>query len=138
MGPNSVSNFCDIFNIVFLNSDTYNLTASQIKIGVGSNRLTYKKGAGIFLNMNVTRYNVNDIIVHEGYNSKVISNDIALIRVQTPIQFNDRVQPIKYTANVVPSGTPLQTSGFGWLKVFCYLFYLSINKRISIMFTGKG
>lgn len=75
---------------------------SQIVIGVGNNRWD-----------NGRRYNVSDIIAHEEYVAKDYINDIALIRVQWPIEFNAKVQPIKYTANEITSGTRLQITGWG-------------------------
>lgn len=60
-------------------------------------------------------YKVSDVVVHEGFILSDYINDIALIRVQTPIKFNDQVQPIKYTNKMIPPGTPLQT--IGWTRL---------------------
>lgn len=46
-----------------------------------------------------------------------IINDIALVRVQMPIQFNDKVQPIQYSTEEVEAGEQLQVTGYGRLSV---------------------
>lgn len=91
-----------------------NLTSSQIEINVGTNEWWWGG----------KRYKVNDIIVHERYSRDGEKNDIALIRVQTPIKFNERVQPIKYTAKEVPHGTALQTTGWGRSHVSFLIVYV--------------
>lgn len=57
------------------------------------------------------------MIAHDGYRKSDDANDIALIRVQTPIKFNLKVKPIKYTAKEVAPGSRLQVTGWGSLKV---------------------
>lgn len=102
------------------NSDEFNETSLNIEIVVGTNEW----------NAGGTRYNVSDIIVHDGYSygSSDYINDIALVRVRSPIQFNERVQPITYTANEVPPGTKLQSTGWGRLSVgaFFYIVHFEI------------
>lgn len=68
------------------------------------------------------RYKVSDIIKHEDYFMPVyakpdITNDIALIRLEMPIQFNELVQPIKYSIEEVEAGETLQVTGWGRLSV---------------------
>lgn len=65
---------------------------------------------------NGTHYNVSNIIVHEKFKLPDYINDIALIRVQSPIEFNERVQPIKFSAEEVQPDTNLQTTGWGYTK----------------------
>lgn len=54
-------------------------------------------------------------IVHPGYNSANLNNDIALIRIDNPIQFNNRIQPIPLPArgDVTGAGIILTVSGWG-------------------------
>lgn len=61
-------------------------------------------------------YNAEKFVVHEDYGKPAYAYDIGLIRVQTPIEFNEKVQPIKYSAKKVEADENLQITGWG-LKV---------------------
>lgn len=69
------------------------------------------------------RYNVSKIIIHERFNVSDYLNDIALIQTQSPIEFNERVQPINFTSEAVWPGTLLQTTGWGTLRVILFINY---------------
>ena len=56
-------------------------SASNIDIQVGSDNF-YAQGG--------TSYNANEIILHNNYNANTYNNDIALIRLEVPITFNER------------------------------------------------
>jgi prostatin (serine protease 8) len=57
--------------------------------------------------------NVIDKIVHPNFNGGVGPNDVALLRLATPLEFNDRVQPISLpAADSEPSGDTV-LSGWG-------------------------
>lgn len=92
--------------IISFNSDTFNFTSSKIQIVAGTNE--WKTG---------THYNVSKIIVHDKFVLSDYINDIALIRVRTPFEFNERIQPINFTSNAVEPDALLQTTGWGTLKV---------------------
>lgn len=56
-------------------------------------------------------------IIHPAYDSQIAGNDLALIRLDSPVQFTDRIQPVKLPtstsgdfvgANVIASGWGLQ------------------------------
>lgn len=81
-----------------------------------------------------TRYKVVEAIKHDGKRSipgyqkpNLNPYDIAVIRVEGPIQFSDTIQPIKYAIDEVEAGECLQVSGWGELEVsgrfFCHIFY---------------
>lgn len=97
----------------FSSSKTANLTSSEIDIVVGTNE--WKTGG--------THYDVTETIVHDRYNSSDYLNDIALLRVRSPIEFNEKIQPITYTAKEVPPGTKLQFTGWGFLMVLLSFFF---------------
>lgn len=64
------------------------------------------------------RHKVNMTIVHEWYGWPTKhSNDIALIRVNEPFEFNEKCQPIKYSTEEVPVHTKLQFTGWGKLSM---------------------
>lgn len=102
-----------ILKFFFLSSKPSNLTTSEIDIVAGTNEW----------NAHGMHYDVSDIIVHEQYNSTNYINDIALIRLQSSIEFNEKVQSISLSSKEVPPGTKLQTSGWGLLVVL-YTFFL--------------
>lgn len=77
----------------------------NVQIIVGTNQ--WKSG---------TQYGAEKFIIHEGYDKPRFAYDIGLIRMQTPIEFNDRVQPIKFSVEEVPAGTSLQVTGWGLLN----------------------
>lgn len=65
-----------------------------------------------------TRYNTNKTFVHENYTRSNYAYDVALLRVQTPIEFNEKVQPIKISSKVIEPGTEnLKITGWGLLNV---------------------
>lgn len=79
----------------------------NLEVYVGSNDV--KKGG--------TYYKVEKFFTHEKYNQPNFANDIAVIRVQGSITFNDKVQPIVYSSEEVPDGAALQLTGWGRLRV---------------------
>lgn len=81
-----------------------------IEILVGTNNL--KQGG--------QRYKVQKLIQHERYNQPSFANDIGLIRINGQIQFNEKVQPIKYSNKFVKGGTHLSTTGWGRIEVFYF------------------
>lgn len=44
-------------------------------------------------------FDVSGINMHEGYNPNTIRNDVATVRLNIPIVFNDRVQPVRMTSH---------------------------------------
>lgn len=65
-----------------------------------------------------TSYMANKTIVHKLFVRSVYTYDIGLIRLQTPIEFNEKVQPIEYSAKVIEPGTTgLKLTGWGLLSV---------------------
>lgn len=66
------------------------------------------------------RYKVKEVIQHEQYNKPPFANDIGLVRINGKIEFNDKVQPIKYSKKFVKGGTKLSTTGWGRISVHTY------------------
>lgn len=59
------------------------------------------------------RYTVNQLIMHDKYNEPEYANDIGLIRLDYPINFNDKVQPIALETKGVPCAKELKLTGWG-------------------------
>lgn len=87
--------------------------AVRIKVGI------------INLKENGTIYYVKKAILHENYYEPKFANDIALLRVQTPIKFNEKVRPINFTSDEVPENAALQAFGFGRLTVSSFFFFFA-------------
>lgn len=74
------------------------------------------------LNAGGERYRVQHAIPHEDYNNPEFANDIAVIRLAMPIEFNEKVQPIHFSMIPVPVHTDLKVFGFGRLSVSILYF----------------
>jgi len=62
-------------------------------------------------------YQVEKIFIHPDYNyPSVINNDIAVLKLQTPIQFNKYVSPVCLPDNDVPVGTECYITGWGKVR----------------------
>lgn len=105
--------------------------ARDVEVLVGTNKLS----AG------GTRYNTNKTFIHENYTKSNYAYDIALLRVQTPIDFNSKVQPIKISPKVIHPGTKLKVTGWGYTTVingYQIISNLKKNHSHSCLFNVKG
>lgn len=64
-----------------------------------------------------TYYKVEDFLVHDDHNNPMYAYDIALIRVQGTIEFNDRVQPIELSTEEIEDGEAVTLTGWGYIDV---------------------
>ncbi|KAM3966657.1 chymotrypsin-2 [Aphomia sociella] len=81
-------------------------SARSIRVVVGTNSL---KSGGDY-------YSVESIIVHDDYNSYLITNDVSLIKVSKDIKFSDKVQPIPLPDHDTEGGANLLLTGWGRLS----------------------
>lgn len=93
------------------------MTVNNFNVLVGTNSL----------NQGGYRHLVQDFIMHENYDANMAANDIGLIRVLIPIQFNDRVQPVPLSPQLVPENVALLVSGWGRLRVKMLNFLLNFT-----------
>lgn len=52
-------------------------------------------------------------LYHDGFDMQHMLNDIALLKVQPPIRYNNKVQPIALASNVIGADIKLTLSGWG-------------------------
>ncbi|KAM4742693.1 transmembrane protease serine 13a [Anableps anableps] len=100
---------------VLISSD-FVLTAAHCFRSESPSAENWKVYAGIVsLNKLSKPYLVQRIILNENYNSKTNDRDVALLKLTTPVTFNDNVQPVclPVVGQDFPQGTRCWTSGFG-------------------------
>ncbi len=86
------------------------IRADQIDAHVGITSISERSAA--------SRVQISEVIVHPEWDATRFRNDIALLRIATPVAFNARVQAIALpvgldAATWPPAGTPAITSGWG-------------------------
>lgn len=57
-------------------------------------------------------YKVRNYVVHQNYSERWKQNDIAIARIETKFEFNDKVQPIAYSAEETPDHSDVQFAGY--------------------------
>ena len=62
-------------------------------------------------------YKVSKLTAHEKYNRPHFAHDIGLIEIDGEIEFNEKVQPIKYSNKFVKANKRLRVTGWGRLSV---------------------
>ncbi|CAG4926720.1 unnamed protein product [Colias eurytheme] len=83
---------------------TSSFPADSVTIVVGTNSL---RSGG-------TRYQPQEFINHEDYNSRSLKNDISLVKLLSEISFNDNVAPIPLPDSDISAGTACVISGWGY------------------------
>ncbi|XP_037032972.1 chymotrypsin-2-like isoform X5 [Bradysia coprophila] len=82
--------------------EEYSLESSTILVGSND------------LNRGGTRYEIEQLIPYE--DTKDNPNDIALVKLTVPIQFNENVRPIELDDREVPDGAVVQLTGWGKME----------------------
>ena len=70
------------------------LTAAHCMVGENAPTTAVRVGNSNSYAQGGQTYDVAEIISHPNYNSNTMNNDIALIRLEDPIQFSNNVQPV--------------------------------------------
>lgn len=98
-----------------LNTDPYfyyfSTSTSGLKVSLGRQNL---QGT----NPNEESRSVATIILHPNYDSDSSNNDIALLRLSSPVKFSDYIRPVCLSASdsVFNSGTDSWVTGWGNVK----------------------
>lgn len=83
------------------------------------------------------RYKPTLFIPHEKYYDPIFANDIGLIKVNK-IEFNEKVQPIKFSKNYVNGDTveQLRATGWGrWIVSIGFLSFLITQRNLCCSFS---
>ncbi|XP_069701667.1 trypsin-1-like [Periplaneta americana] len=93
---------------------TWCLTAAHCVVGKDVEKLSVLAGT-VLLSKGGVRQAVQKYKVHEGYNSSNNwENDIALIQLQTPLEFNDLVQPLPQLQQGEETSPRTSVTVVGW------------------------
>ncbi|KAM8714785.1 hypothetical protein ACLKA7_001189 [Drosophila subpalustris] len=72
---------------------------------------------------------VKDFKFHEGYNSQLMINDVAVIKLSSPVRESAKIRAISLADKTPASGTPAVVSGWG---TTCFLFCSSPNSLLEV------
>uniref|UniRef100_A0A182KCK3 trypsin n=1 Tax=Anopheles christyi TaxID=43041 RepID=A0A182KCK3_9DIPT len=83
-----------------------------------------------------TAYAIDRVFPHDpipaNEDDVTFPNDIALIRLTTPVKFSERVQTIEYTAETVPENAAITLTGWGRTQNAKYSTKLQTMKAVAI------
>lgn len=78
-------------------------------------------------------YKAAKYAAHENYDIPKLANDIAVVKLQTNIKFNEKIQPIELGTEVVPDDALIQLTGWGLLKVCRFKFVSCCLRNLILM-----
>lgn len=87
----------------------YRKPSSGIQIRVGEHDMFSSEGSE-------ENYQAERVVMHSQYNPRTLDNDIALIKVKKPIQFNKYVQPVCLPSKEFSAGTNCYITGWGKIQ----------------------
>lgn len=95
------------------------MKATQIRAVVGLHKISEYKNEIKRSSDDFSRpveMSLKDLIVHPGYDCNKVANDIALLELESAIQFRSEVRPIciASSADSIQEGSPGLVSGWGW------------------------
>lgn len=81
-------------------------TESQVKIFVGT----------VTVNGDGEIYDASLFIIHEGFTTQPVRNDIGLVKLDKAITITNNIRPIRLSDKFVPESTEVTASGFGRIE----------------------
>lgn len=93
---------------------SYILTAAHCVQGIAPDQLSIRSGS-TYRNRGGVLREVGTVTVHPNYNSQTIDNDVALLKLTAPIEFDNVQQPIAFHGQDerVEAGDVLRVTGWG-------------------------
>ncbi|XP_069057969.1 trypsin-like [Pleurodeles waltl] len=79
---------------------------SRIQVRLGEHNIKVIEGNEMFINS-------AKVIRHPKYNSRLLDNDIMLIKLSSPATFSSRIQAVDLPTSCAPAGTECLISGWG-------------------------
>lgn len=111
---NQPNNFDAQFCGGSLISDVWILTAAHCVDDLGASGLKILAGQNTLSKTNYSGLTVSQIVVHPNWDSSTKNNDIALLKLATPISISDQQRPISLAESVRPNtGTAAFITGWG-------------------------
>lgn len=84
-----------------------------------------------------TEYPVNTIILHENFNNKSMSNNIALVRTESAIHFDNMVQAICFLDRKLPISPALKNCWVaGWNPTSAVNAFLLLEEAVCVLVVG--
>ncbi|EDV54569.1 trypsin [Drosophila erecta] len=93
--------------------------ANELQVRVGS---TSRSSGGEVITVRAFKY-------HEGYNSKLKVNDVAIIKLSSPVRQTSKIRTIELADSEAVSGTKAVVSGWG---TTCFLFCSSPDTLLQV------
>ncbi|XP_017082346.2 trypsin [Drosophila eugracilis] len=93
--------------------------ASELQVRVGSSS---RSSGGEVVTVRAFKY-------HEGYNSKLLINDVAIMKLSTPVRQTSKIRTIELADSEPVSGTDAVVSGWG---TTCFLFCSSPDTLLQV------
>lgn len=82
-------------------------------------------------------YPVNTIIIHEDFDNKTMKNNIALLKTDTAMQFNNLVRPICFLGRKLHMLPALQNCWVaGWNPTSAVNAFLLLEKAVCVLAVG--
>uniref|UniRef100_A0AAG5D5I0 Peptidase S1 domain-containing protein n=1 Tax=Anopheles atroparvus TaxID=41427 RepID=A0AAG5D5I0_ANOAO len=90
-------------------------TAAHCVAGLKPDDLKVLAGTNL-LNSGGQLYSVKQLFVHSRHNKPNLSNDVALVKLETPFEFSDVLQPVEYSEHELPDNVTVTLTGWGQLS----------------------
>ncbi|ALC39946.1 CG17571 [Drosophila busckii] len=94
--------------------------ASEMQVRLGS---TQRNSGGEVIGVKAFKF-------HEGYNSDLMVNDVAVIKLSSPVRFTSKIRPIALAKEAPKSGTKATVSGWG---TTCFMLCSSPNNLLDVV-----
>uniref|UniRef100_A0A6P4E2S3 Trypsin n=1 Tax=Drosophila rhopaloa TaxID=1041015 RepID=A0A6P4E2S3_DRORH len=94
--------------------------ASELQVRLGS---TSRSSGGEVVSVRAFKY-------HEGYNSKLMVNDVAIMKLSTPVRQTSKIRAIELADSAPVSGTDAVVTGWG---TTCFLFCSSPDSLLEVV-----